>query len=480
MNKIFTKTNTIIFMALLTLWRGFLNATLELHPDEAYYWLWSKHLALSYYDHPGMVAYFIKITTLMSSSEFFVRLSGLAVPLILSWVMWTLAEQMFEDSSVASAAVIILNALPLMMSGALIITPDLPAFLFWSLSVYFGWQVFRTRKAGYWYLLGLSFGLSFLSKYTSVLFAPCLLLYMIATDERRWLKTLHPYIAFLFSLVFFLPVVFWNMGHQWISFKFQFQHGLNGQAYSLLKVVEYIGGQLLVAGPFAFLAGVIAAFAYAFRRDKAKLYISLTSLPVILFFGLTSLKTAAGPNWPAPAYFSFGLLIPVFWMTGGMFKKTVFWVVLLSTLSLSILATLHARFRVIPLERFSTDWADTDATSWFYGWDELAAQVKKYPKTAFIISPSHQLSAELEYYLKGSIPCHVDLNITRTSQWNFWPSPVKNGEYGIYISLQGEALEFYKAYFPKPLRIDYFTVHRGKLPFKTYRIVYGKCISGLH
>ena len=133
-------------MALLTLWRGFLNATLELHPDEAYYWLWSKHLSLSYYDHPGMVAYFIKLTTLISSSEFFVRLSGLAVPLILSWVMWMLAVQMFEDNSVASAAVIILNALPLMMSGALIITPDLPAFLFWSLSVYFGWQIFRTQS----------------------------------------------------------------------------------------------------------------------------------------------------------------------------------------------------------------------------------------------------------------------------------------------------------------------------------------------
>ena len=56
-------------MALLTIWRGFINATLELHPDEAYYWLWSKHLALSYYDHPGMVAYFIKFTTLVSSSE---------------------------------------------------------------------------------------------------------------------------------------------------------------------------------------------------------------------------------------------------------------------------------------------------------------------------------------------------------------------------------------------------------------------------
>ena len=27
-------------------------------PDEAYYWLWSKNVALSYFDHPPLVAWF--------------------------------------------------------------------------------------------------------------------------------------------------------------------------------------------------------------------------------------------------------------------------------------------------------------------------------------------------------------------------------------------------------------------------------------
>jgi 4-amino-4-deoxy-L-arabinose transferase-like glycosyltransferase len=475
MNRIFNKTNTLAFMAAITLWRAFVNATLELHPDEAYYWLWSKHLALSYYDHPGMVAYLIKLSTLVSSSPFFVRLPGLAAAVILSWLLWKLAVQMFNDEAAASASVITLNVLPLMMSGTIIITPDAPAILFWGFAVYAAWQVSRTGAARWWYITALWLGLSLLSKYTSILFVPCLFLFILLTDERKWLKTPHPYAALALSLAFFLPVVFWNMSHGWISFKFQLGHGMGGNKYNFGTLVEYVGGQLLVAGPLGWLAGVTAALALLFSRDKAKLFLSLMSLPVILFFAYTSLKKAAGPNWPAPAYFTMALIIPVFWMYGSRVRKAVFYTVLLTTFMLSALVTLHARFRVIPLEKFHNDWAETDATSWFFGWKELASCVKAYPKTAFILSPSHQLSAELAYYLDGKPPAHVDLDVTRFSQWNYWPSPVKNGEYCIYISLEGEALDFYKAYIPVPEKMDFVTVHRGRFPFKTYRIVYGKC-----
>lgn len=475
MKNAFNKTNTIAFMAVITLWRCFVDATLELHPDEAYYWLWSKYLALGYYDHPGMVAYFIKLTTLFSNSPFFVRLPALISSLALSWLVWKLAMQMFNDEAAASASVVTLNAFPLMMSGTVVITPDAPAMLFWGLAAYSAWQVARTGKSRWWYAAGLWLGLSLLSKYTSILFVPCLLLFLIFTDERRWLKTPHPYAALALSLLFFIPVVLWNSSHGWISFRFQLGHGMGGSAYSLATLMEYLGGQLLVAGPLGFLAGLAAAIALLFSRDKAKLFLTLMSLPVLLFFAYTSLKKAAGPNWPSPAYFTMALMIPVFWMNGSAARKAVFYTVTATTLFLSLLVTAHARFRVIPLEKFHNDWAETDATSWFFGWNELAGKLREYPDVSFILTPSHQLSAELAYCLDGKIPAHVDLDVTRFSQWNYWPSPVRTGERCLYVSLEGEALDFYKAYIPVPERMDFVTVHRGRFPFKTYRIVYGKC-----
>src|SRR2546430_4595740 len=42
--------------------------------DEAYYWMWSKHLAGGYYDHPPMVAVVIRLGTLIAGdTEFGVR-----------------------------------------------------------------------------------------------------------------------------------------------------------------------------------------------------------------------------------------------------------------------------------------------------------------------------------------------------------------------------------------------------------------------
>ena len=34
--------------------------------DEAYYWMWSKHLAFGYYDHPPAVAYVIRAGTMIA------------------------------------------------------------------------------------------------------------------------------------------------------------------------------------------------------------------------------------------------------------------------------------------------------------------------------------------------------------------------------------------------------------------------------
>ncbi len=265
MEKLLNKTTAVIFCTVLSLWRMFVNATVELHPDEAYYWLWSKHLSLSYYDHPPMIAYAIKLTTLVSASEFWVRLSGVIVSIAMSVLIWILAKELFKSVKIAAGSVMLLNAYPLTMSGSIIITPDVPAFLFWSYGIFAVWQAVRSGKAAWWYVFGAMFGLSLLSKYTAVLLFPCALLFLAMNEERGWLRRVHPYLSAAVAGVIFLPVIAWNAQHQWISFRFQMSHGLSG--FELLGgLAEYIGGQLLVITPFAWLAGMWAVLAYFFHR----------------------------------------------------------------------------------------------------------------------------------------------------------------------------------------------------------------------
>ncbi|MBI3961537.1 MAG: glycosyltransferase, partial [Deinococcus sp.] len=55
----------------LVLWAS----STELYPDEAYYWDGTRHLALSYSDHPPLLVYLAYVTTaLFGQSELAVRL----------------------------------------------------------------------------------------------------------------------------------------------------------------------------------------------------------------------------------------------------------------------------------------------------------------------------------------------------------------------------------------------------------------------
>ena len=61
----------------------------QVRADEAYYWMWSKHLAGGYYDHPPMVAFVIRLGTLIAGdTELGVRLVSILLALPMSWAVY--------------------------------------------------------------------------------------------------------------------------------------------------------------------------------------------------------------------------------------------------------------------------------------------------------------------------------------------------------------------------------------------------------
>jgi undecaprenyl-diphosphatase len=474
MDTFFTKLNTIIFVGLLILWKIYLSATLQLHPDEAYYWLWSRRLDFGYFDHAPLIAWAIRLTTLFSQQELWVRFMGIIGAVVTSVAAWVLTMQLFRDRTIASVSVITLNVMPLTLAGSLLITPDVPAFLFWALTIYLYWQTVETRQARYWYFMGIAFGLGLLSKYTGVLIAPCFFLFMLFTDERRWFKTIHPYAAFVLGCVFFLPVLYWNSKHDWISFAYQLGHGLGGATYSPRKVLEYLGGQAAVASPFLWIPGAYASVLYLFRKNKEQLFVSLTSLPIIAFFAYSSLKHVAQANWPATAYFTFSILVGHYLFTGAKWKKNLWAFGVAFSVVLCLGVMLHARFSILPLEKISKSAAEADATQFFYGWRELGQELEKDPSVKFAIAEKHQVAAEIAYYTKERIFAYVDYNNSKVTQFYFWefPDQLKDKK-GVAVYVEGHNPLPYEKYFQSVGNITTFSIKRDDFPLRTYHIIYG-------
>lgn len=421
MDAFVNRRTALCVVLVMTAWRLYLSATMQLHADEPYYWLWSRNLAMAYFDHAPMVAYFIRLTTLVSDAEPWLRASGLVAGLVASAVLWQLAWQLFGNERVAAGSVILFNLLPVTVLGLLVMTPDVPLFLFGALGVLLFWQAASGQEPWRWYLLGLVFGLALLSKYTAVLMAPCFLLYLLLSEERRWLKTVHPYAGFALGLVCFMPVIAWNHDHDWVSFTFQARNGLGSQALALDKVAEFLSGQAFFSSPFIWCAGMCAAFSAPVRKDKRLLFLVTTSVPVIVFFALSSLRKTAYPNWASFAYLTFSLWATYYLLAdGGRVRRAVWAVSLGISATLSLAITSHARFNVLPLESISQHAAEADASNLVHGWRELAEELQtRYPERTVVVTPSHQLSSLIMYYTGGRVVAKT-ARLTRPSQFNYW------------------------------------------------------------
>ena len=93
----------VIILTGITLFRFWLTTRLELVPDEAYYWLWSENLALSYRDKGPLIGWTIALSTwLFDDTAFAIRFFAVALGTGIGWQIFRLFLMPFCVSSFAA------------------------------------------------------------------------------------------------------------------------------------------------------------------------------------------------------------------------------------------------------------------------------------------------------------------------------------------------------------------------------------------
>ena len=234
-NNLFYPT-IIIFLTIII--RLAVMSNMDLIAEEAYYWNYANHLDFSYFDHPPMVAYLIKISTILfGTNEIAVRLPGIICWSIASYFIYRLSNEYKAGSGVY--ALLMLAVLPFFFVQSIIMTPDLPLLAAWAASLYYFHQALVKDNQGAWFKIGISFGLGMLSKYTIILLVPATLIYLLLNKSiLKVLRSPSPYIASLIALIIFSPVIYWNAKHDWASFIFQSTRRFNeGFEFSLHEII---------------------------------------------------------------------------------------------------------------------------------------------------------------------------------------------------------------------------------------------------
>jgi dolichol-phosphate mannosyltransferase len=196
--------------------------SVELLPEETYYWNYSRHLDIGYLDHPPLVAWLIRVgTAVFGQSPFGIRCGALCCGVITSIYTYRLTRNLFGESS-ALAALVLAQALPFFFLSGLLMTPDAGLTAAWAASLYYLERALVAGRRSAWWGAGIALGLGMISKYTIGLLAIVAAAFMLwDARARRWWLRFEPYAAALIVLAIFAPVIIWNAEHEWASFAFQ-------------------------------------------------------------------------------------------------------------------------------------------------------------------------------------------------------------------------------------------------------------------
>ena len=309
----------VIFLALIGRWVYLASGIIGLSEDESYQWLWSKHLALSYYSKPPGIALIQWTGThLFGDTNFGVRFFSPVFAAILSiLVLRFMAREV--GARTAFVLLLITFATPLLVVGSVLMTIDPPLVLCWMWAVVAGWRAVQPdSKTRDWLAAGLALGLGFLCKYTAGLQIVCwVLFFAFQPSARIHLRKAGPWLGLLVFGICTLPVIIWNAQHNWITL----DHvggdaGLHSAWQPTLNYFwEFTGVETGLLNPIFFIASLWAVVASWKRRAEKPLWFFLNCMGAPLFLGhwLYAFHSRVQPNWIAAAVPPMFCLMIAYW-----------------------------------------------------------------------------------------------------------------------------------------------------------------------
>jgi 4-amino-4-deoxy-L-arabinose transferase-like glycosyltransferase len=403
----------VLVIVLLLAAKLAVGAMTDLVGDEAYYTLWSFYpLQAGYFDHPPGVVWFIRAgQMLLGETALASRLAAILATLVCALAVWRIAVALFADRTIAALGVLWFSLSLGAAAGLLIVTPDAPSTMFWTLAVWAAAELHRSRNANWWLVFGLFAGLGLQAKYTGFFLGAGILLWLVCYAETRyWFRKWQLYAGGLFAMVAFSPVLQWNLDNDFASLKFQFGRSAEA-APSLARAAqffpEYVAtlAGMLWPGLFLFVAVGIVLFLRRrqWRADPAIGLLVTTAAPALLYFAWHSLHSRVQGNWTLPLFGQLALIgawAAVKWCPSGGWTRS-FWLWLRrweAPIALVLIGVIYVQAAFAPVRIPAKLPIDEMA-----GWAEVAdgiAAVAKETGTNTVFADDYAFLGELASYAR--------------------------------------------------------------------------------
>ena len=460
----FSLRHAFLFIAILSILRLIYLLFVPITPQEAYYWYYIQHPALSYFDHPPMAAYSIGLGTLIFGNSVFgvkvmavIWFAGINFLFLQTlWLIFLMYKPQLSTEELGSYSffgLILFNLSIFTHLYAITMVPDTPLLYFWILTLHFFLKFIQTRERKWWFWMGLALGLGMVSKYTMIAIVPALFTaLLLKKDLRRYLITPYPYLMLLIMLIIFSPVILWNAQHHWASFGFQFTHRAEKlKPFTTKYIVQLFFSQLFILTPllFGFLVDFIVRLFKNRFRELIPNILFLSGFFIIGGFVYISLKSLVKMNWLLPGYLGWILGAVLLFITQkGRINK---WIKAGGYFSVFLLIVAYLILLIpnMPLGEGNT-WS---------GWKDASRKIYRLQqemggrKKTFIFANSYKSASLLKFYLPDHQDTYAQNIYGRPAlQFDIWDTPDSlRGKNALYVFDDRKEykndLRFVKQYF---------------------------------
>ena len=365
----------------------------DLFGDEAQYWLWSQTPELGYYSKPPLLAWLLKLHTLLFGNSFeALKYFPFIFYFFISYAVYLLSYELYQNKKLAIITALSFYLLPSVSVSSFLISTDVILIFFCSLSLLTLLRIRKKPSIDNFILLGIFFGLSFLAKYAALYYLFSLILMIVLDRKLRKAFALN-YINILVFLVclfiVLLPNILWNIQNGWITlFHTADNVGLERVNLNVIRGIEFLLLQSVMLGPVLF-------FSFIFYLKKIKFsfqtkFLLIFSLPVFCIIFIESILVRANANWAAVG------LIPIFILiTNHAYnysKKIIQYNNIVNFLFCFVLFCLIAtssNLKIFDRINGISDFANTLKANYL-------------EKTNYLIIENRLLYSSLSYYLKNS------------------------------------------------------------------------------
>jgi 4-amino-4-deoxy-L-arabinose transferase-like glycosyltransferase len=443
-----------LLILLTTFIRVIIALTLDFGNDEVYYWTYARHLDWNYFDHPPVVAWLIRLTTLNLSlhSELAARFGAILSSAICTFIIYKTGVLIHNKRSGWYAALLYSASFYSSIIAGTFILPDSPQMVFWLLGLLILIKIDKStinesKNSLLWICFGIVTGLCIMCKVHGVFLWLAVALYAVIWSPAWW-RNPWMYLSGIITLLIISPIVIWNFQNDFITYAYHGARVAPTGGFNPIAFFREIFGELFYNNPFVFLLAWGAVWSWHKSRlviAKKELGLLICySLPLIVtLFFLASFRTTL-PHWSGPAYSVLILIIAVK-LTNYTNRKANR--IVICSLGFYLVIVIAGLFIINFYPGTLSPSNDPkivgkgDVTLDLYGWEDAGQQFEKLYQND--IKKGRMLGQEPIIINKWFPAAHIDFYLA---------SITKQQTYGIGPIFDLHQYYFYNKYHQKPVK----------------------------